>query len=107
MPVSARRGEIWLVDLGLAQKVRPVLILSVEFLENERAVIAYVPRTTSLRRTRFEVPHLARGFEAGAFDAQGLGGVPSVKLVRHLGAVDSDTLKAVETAVKAWLGLDV
>ena len=23
-----RRGEVWLVDLGLAQKIRPALILS-------------------------------------------------------------------------------
>jgi mRNA interferase MazF len=51
--VLARRGDIWLVDLGLVQKARPVLILSVEFLEHERAVVTYVPRTTSKRGTRF------------------------------------------------------
>ena len=76
MAVPARRGDIRLVDLGLAQKTRPVLILSVDFLDHERAVVTYVPRTTSRRGTRFEVPHQARGFEAGGFDAQGLGTVP-------------------------------
>lgn len=105
MAVRARRGEIWLVDLGLVQKTRPVLILSVDFLDNERAVVTYVPRTTSQRGTRFEVPHQARTFEPGVFDAQGLGSIPTVKLVRQLATADAATLRSVEATVKAWLAL--
>ena len=30
----ARRGEIWLVDLGMVQKTWPVVILSVSFLDH-------------------------------------------------------------------------
>jgi len=104
MPL-ARRGEIWLVDLGMVQKTRPVVILSVAFLNHERAVVTYVPRTTLLRNTRFEVPHQARGFDPGAFDAQGLGGVPVTKLIRPLGTLDATTVQEVEFAVKNWLGL--
>jgi len=70
---EVKRGDIWLVDLGLAQKIRPAVILSVPYLDHERALITYVPRTTSLRGTRFEVPHEARGFDPGAFDAQSMG----------------------------------
>ena len=55
----ARRGEVWLVDLGLVQKTRPCLILSIDYLDHERAVVTYIPRTTHLRQTRFEVPHRA------------------------------------------------
>ena len=102
---SARRGEIWLVDLGMVHKTRPAVVLSVAFLDHERAVITYVPRTTLLRNTRFEVPHQARGFDAGAFDAQGMGGVPVTKLLRPLGPLDTETLRRVEIAVKTWLGL--
>jgi mRNA-degrading endonuclease toxin of MazEF toxin-antitoxin module len=102
---TARRGEIWLVDLGMVQKTRPAVILSVAFLDHERAVVTYVPRTTLRRGTRFEVAHQARGFEDGVFDAQGLGGVPITKLVRSLGILDSKTLQQIEIAVKAWLGL--
>ena len=36
------RGEIWLCDCGMAEKVRPVLILSVPFAETDRAVITVV-----------------------------------------------------------------
>jgi mRNA interferase MazF len=102
---SARRGEIWLVDLGMVQKTRPAVIVSVAFLDHERAVATYVPRTTSRRNTRFEVPHQAQGFEVGVFDAQGLGGVPVTKLIRPLGVLDRVTLEKVELAVKSWLGL--
>jgi mRNA interferase MazF len=105
MAVRARRGEIWQVDLGLVQKTRPVLILSVDFLDHERAVVTYVPRTTAQRGTRFEVPHQARNFEPGVFDAQGIGSIPTAKLVRQLATADAATVRAVEDAVKAWLAL--
>lgn len=80
---KARRGEIWLVDLGMVQKTRPALILSVAYLDHERAVVTHVPRTTSQRHTRFEVPHRAPGFDHGVFDAQGIGGIPDVRLMRE------------------------
>ncbi len=102
---KANRGEIWQIDLGMVQKARPCLILSIDYLDNERAVVSYVPRTTAVRKTRFEVLHQARGFEPGAFDAQGIGTIPVVKLERRLGAVEPALLQQVEAAVKSWLAL--
>jgi mRNA interferase MazF len=94
-----------MIDLGLAQKPRPCLVLSIEFLDHERAVVTYVPRTTHLRQTRFEVAHAARGLEAGAFDAQGIGSVPVVKLMRRLGVVEPAIVQQVEATLKLWLNL--
>lgn len=102
---KASRGELWIIDLGMVQKPRPCLILSVNYLDQERAVVTYVPRTTSVRGTRFEVPHQMRGLEVGAFDAQGIGSIPVAKLQRRLGRVDSAVLSQVEGAVKLWLAL--
>jgi mRNA interferase MazF len=102
---KAKRGELWVIDLGMAQKPRPCLILSVSFLENERAVVTYIPRTTSLRKTRFEVQHQMKGLEPGAFDSQGIGTVPGVKLERLIGIVDDATITQVEQALKVWLAL--
>jgi len=102
---SYQRGEIWIIDLGMASKLRPAVILSVRPLDHERALVTYVPRTTSLRNTRFEVVHQSRGFETGAFDAQGIGSVPHAKLVRRVGVIDTATLGQVEAAVRTWLGL--
>jgi mRNA interferase MazF len=86
----AKRGEIWMADLGLAAKVRPVLVLSVAYEGQERAIVSYVIRTTSLRDTQYEVRHETRGMPNGAFDAQGLGSIPEIKLERR---VDSSTLR--------------
>jgi mRNA interferase MazF len=102
---SFQRGEIWTIDLGMVSKVRPALILSVAAQDHERALVAYVPRTTASRGTRFEVSHQSRGFDPGVFDAQGIGSIPYVKLVRRIGSVDPTTLWQVESAVRAWLGL--
>ena len=101
----ASRAELWVIDLGMAQKTRPCVVLSINYLDHERAVVTYVPRTTSLRHTRFEVPHQMRGLEPGAFDAQGIGSVPVVKLERCVGVVAPDVMHRVETAVRLWLSL--
>jgi mRNA interferase MazF len=85
--------------------VRPVLILSVDYQGMERAVVTYVLRTTSLRGTQYEVPHSMRGMPPGAFDAQGIGSVPDVKLERRVGVVDSETLARVEIALRSRLAL--
>lgn len=47
---KAKRGELWMADLGFVAKVRPVLILSVDYQNEERAVVTYVLRTTSACR---------------------------------------------------------
>ena len=102
----AQRGEIWMVDLGMVAKTRPVLILSVTCNDQERALVTFIPRTTSMREgSRFEVAHAGRGFDAGAFDAQGVTSVPTTQLVRRMGVIDGPTLVRVEAAVKGWLGL--
>ncbi|MFM8717792.1 MAG: type II toxin-antitoxin system PemK/MazF family toxin [Spartobacteria bacterium] len=103
--VIPERGEIWLADLGRVQKVRPVLILSVAYKDDERAVVTFVSRTTSLRGTDYEVAHQAPRFDDGAFDAQGLNSLPDVQLTRRLGICDALTMTKVESAVKLWLGL--
>ena len=93
-----------MIDLGMAAKIRPCLILSVAYRDNERAVVTYVARTSTLRGGRFEVAHQAPIFKPGVFDGQHIGTVPSVKLIRHLGNVSAAVLRNVETAVQAWLG---
>ena len=105
--IAALRGEIWLADLGMAQKTRPVLILSVAFKDHERAVVTFVGRTTSIRETEYEVPHSAPRFVPGAFDAQSINTMPDVHLVRRLTVCDQATLAKVEAAVMKWLALSM
>ncbi|MBI5773140.1 MAG: type II toxin-antitoxin system PemK/MazF family toxin [Verrucomicrobia bacterium] len=103
---NARRGEVWLVDLGLAAKTRPALILNIPFLDNERALFLIMPHTTATRGTRFEAVVDVRWLEKGAFDAQGIRNVPGSVLLRRLGVLSDEQMKLVEAAVRRIFGLE-
>lgn len=102
---AANRGEVWQVDLGLAAKVRPALILSVPYLDNERALYTIVPHTTAPRGTRFEVALQVPALEPGVFDLQGLRSIPPSVLIRKRATLTLDQMQQIETAAKQWLGL--
>ena len=53
--MNAKQGEVWLADLGLAAKTRPVVILSRSDPQAPRALVTYVPLTTQNRYSRYEV----------------------------------------------------
>jgi mRNA-degrading endonuclease toxin of MazEF toxin-antitoxin module len=89
----------------MVQKIRPVLILSVPYKDEERTLVSYVVRTTSLRGTEYEVPHSALKFHEGAFDVQSIGTVPDVQLIRRMTMCDTATLEKVESALTRWLAL--
>ena len=101
----AKRGEVWLVDLGYAAKTRPCLVLSIEAEDTDRALTTVVLHTTSVRGTRFEVSINARFLRTGAFDAQNIVSVSHAKLIRKLGSLTDEQLKQVEDVVKFWLDL--
>ena len=99
------RADVWLVDLGMVAKVRPCLVLSIPADgENDRVLTTLVPHTTSTRGSRFEVASNVRFLKAGAFDAQNLITIPSVKLIRRLGRLPDGQMIQVEDAAKRWLG---
>ncbi len=102
---TPKRGEVWLVDMGYAAKVRPAVVLSIPAASDERAITTVVPHTTSVRGTRFETTTNVRWLQAGAFDAQGIGTYPTIKLIRKLGDLPSGQFAAVEQSVRLWLAL--
>ena len=62
---TPRRGEVWLFDLGMAAKTRPVLVVSVPYGDTDRAIVTVVPHTTELRGSPYEIavsaPYLQPG----------------------------------------------
>jgi mRNA interferase MazF len=56
--MSPQPGEVWLADLGLAAKTRPVVIVSRQDPNPPRALVLYVPLTTQNRLSPYEVPYL-------------------------------------------------
>ncbi len=56
-----------MVDLGMAAKVRPGVVLSVPPEEADRALDTLVPHTTAVRRSKFEVSVPVRFLRPGEF----------------------------------------
>jgi mRNA interferase MazF len=76
--MAAKPGEVWLADLGLAAKTRPVIILSRDDADAPRALVTYVPLTTQNRRSRYEIDvgNLRFLREASVANVQGIGSIP-------------------------------
>jgi mRNA interferase MazF len=102
---NPQRGEVWLADLGYAGKTRPVLILSVPILGQDRALVTVIGHTTSTRGTRFEIAVNAKFLKPGAFECQNLITVSHAKLTRKLGVLTGEQMQAIEDAICVWLGL--
>ena len=94
MARQVARGEIWIIDLGMAAKPRPCVILSVPFRDHEKAVVTYVARTTRVSGGRFEVKHEGANFLPGVFDAQNIGTVPIAKVTRFLAHLPREHMRA-------------
>ena len=101
-------GEIWLADLGLAAKTRPVVILSRHDPEAPRALVIYVPLTTQNRGSRYEVelPKLQFLQEASVANVQGIASVTRNRLERKLGELSPEVLHRIRQAVAFATGMD-
>jgi mRNA interferase MazF len=102
--MKPRRGEIWLWDCGLAKKVRPVLILSVPFDDEDRALVTLVMHTTSLRGSKWEVQVNVPFLKTGAFLTQSVETFPVASGIRKLGVLSQDQFDQVASSVFRWLG---
>jgi mRNA interferase MazF len=89
----------------MVAKIRPCLVLSFATDPKDRALVALVPHTTSVRGTRFEVTVPKPFLKPGAFDTQGLMTVAPPKLIRKLGDLQAGELLLIEQSVRKWLGL--
>lgn len=96
-----------MVDLGLAAKVRPCVVLSVPLEESDRSLVTVIPHTTAVRQSRFEIAVPVRFLRLGAFDAQGIVTVPTARLMNHLGTLTTEQLDSIERGVCAWLGINI
>jgi len=99
------RGEVWLCDLGMIAKTRPVLVLSVPFNEQDYALFHAVPHTTTPRGSQFEVALSLPFLKQGAFNIQGSQSVPRNWLLRHLGTLPETQMAQISGSFRRWLQL--
>lgn len=98
------RGEVWQVDFGITQKVRPALVISIPYTDTDRALIGVIPHTTATRGSQFEISVPTRFLTEGAFLIQGIQAVPPKYFLRRLGILTRDQLQLVEEVLLRWQG---
>lgn len=91
--MNPQPGEIWLADLGLAAKTRPVVIVSREDPDAPRRLVRRgSPYEVSLPR----LPFLDRESVA---NVQGLGSLPTVRLERKIGRLSTGLMEKLKDAL--------
>ena len=97
-----------MADLGLAAKTRPVVIVSRQDPNPPRALVLYVPLTTQHRLSSYEValPRLPFLHRESIANVQGLGSMPAVRLERRIGALSTDLMAKIKTALAFALDLE-
>ena len=94
-------GEVWLADLGLAAKTRPVIVVSRHDPDPPRALVIYIPLTSQNRGSRYEVemPKLRFLRFEGVANVQGIASLPVTHLERKLGQLPEDVLDRIKQAL--------
>jgi mRNA interferase MazF len=106
--MNPRPGEIWLADLGLAAKTRPVVIVSRQDPDPPRSLVLYVPLTTQHRDSPYEVPLPRLPFldRESVANVQGLGSLPTVRLERKIGRLSEAIMERLKGALAFALDLE-
>ncbi len=73
--MNPRHGEVWLVDVGMAAKTRPAIVLLADGLNAPRSLIIHIPITRQDRGTDLEVKlgHLSFLDTDSVANVQGIG----------------------------------
>ncbi len=106
--MNPRPGEVWLADLGIAAKTRPVVVVS-RYDENPpRVLVLYVPLTSEDRGSEYEVemPKLPFLRLEGVANVQGIGSLSVKRLERKLGVLPTEVLERIKKALRFALDLD-
>ena len=90
--MTPRRGEVWLLHLGMVEKVRPDLIVSTSYGDHDRAL-----------GSEFEIVIPVALLKTGAFLVQNVATYPIVRAVRKLGVLKVDQFDLVGSGLLRWL----
>jgi mRNA interferase MazF len=104
---SFKRGDVVLVDLGYAAKVRPCVVVSIPNADSRRNMSVVAPLTTEIRGGECEVPFPKPKWlaEESVVNLIGLAGVDNAKIERLLGPLPTNRLDAIDEVLLRLFGL--
>jgi mRNA interferase MazF len=94
-----------MVDLGLAAKVRPCLLLTDWPADHELALITVLAHTNTLRGNPWEHALPKPFLREGAYHLQQIQSVPASKLERKLGELTPAEMNVIEGLLRSRLKL--
>ena len=99
--MNPRHGEVWLVDMGMAAKTRPAVVLIADNIDAPRSLVIYIPITRQNRGSELEVPlgHLPFLDPESIANVQAIGSLPLARFEKRLGLVPEADLKKVKAAL--------
>ena len=98
-------GEVWMVDFGLAAKVRPALLLTGNPALDELDLVTVLLHTTALRGNRWELSISKPFLKPGAFHLQQIQTISTAKLERRLGMLSDLEMDRVLDLLGERLGI--
>ena len=107
--MNPKPGEVWLADLGLSARTRPVVILSRYDSDPPRALVVYAPLTTQNRNSQYEVilPKLNFLEKDSFVNMQGIASLPKVWLERKIGEIPCEIMDRIKKAIIFTLDLEI
>ena len=101
------RGDVVLVDLVIAAKTRPCVVISVRQPDRERAMCVVVPMTTEARGGACEVkfPKPAWLKQPSVVNVLGIAGVDHSRILRRISPFPPAEFQRVLAATADMLGL--
>ncbi|HEY2328601.1 MAG TPA: type II toxin-antitoxin system PemK/MazF family toxin [Verrucomicrobiae bacterium] len=101
------RGDVVVVDLGMAAKMRPCVVVSIGQPDRQRNMSVVVPMTTEIRGGKCEIsfPKPAWLRQESVVNVLGIAGVDNTKIERRIAAFPADKMLEIESVLKQLLGL--
>ena len=99
--------DVWQVDLGLAAKLRPCLLLSDYPADDELAPVVVIPHSTAVRGNRWEFPLSKPFLKPGVFHLRQIQPVSLPRLERKLGELTAAEFAALGSTLARLLHLPV
>ena len=101
------RGDVVVVDLGMAAKVRPCVVISISKPDSQRNMSVVVPMTTEIRGSECEVhfPKPAWLRQESVVNVLGIAGVDNSKIGQRISAFPAEKMTEIESVLKRLLGL--
>jgi len=102
--MTTEPGQVYLVDLGMAAKTRPMLVVSRRDEDAPRALAVCAPITTASRDSEYEVSIGKPKFlnEQSYVNVQGMQAIQHHELKRMIGRLPDADLQKVKGAIE-WL----